>query len=119
MDGASDQFLTGTCLAANKHGGICRRHCRHKFQDAVQRLALADNLLKISFSMNLVLKVKLFLSEFVRKLRYLAVGQGVFHCNRHLTRNLHEKVDINPEEGSFLKPGKLQNAQRPIMADQG
>src|SRR5260370_20957330 len=119
MDGASDQFLSRTRLAANKHGGRCWRPRLHELKDAVQRLALAYDLLKISLGTNLVLKVKLFLSEFVREFRYLAVGQCVFHCNSHLTRNLHEKVDITLGERSCRKPGESQNAQPPIVADQG
>src|SRR5258708_13795025 len=119
MDGASDQFLSGTRLAPNKHGGRCWRKSLHELKDAVQRLALADNLLKISLGTNLVLKVKLFLSEFVREFRYLPIGECVFNGNGYLVRDLSQEIDVFFAIGIVLSPTDSQDAGCKISAQQG
>src|SRR5260370_19232685 len=118
MESTSNKILAGTRLAINEHGRSSGRHRLHKFQDTVQRLARADDLIKLSYGTNLVLKIKLFLSEFVREFRYLAVGQRVFYSNRYLTRNLNQKVDIIFREGTRLQTREPQYAQHSSTANQ-
>src|ERR1700751_3877699 len=103
MNGTCDQFLTCTRLTEDKDGRVGWRHCLHQFQKPVQRLTLADDLLKIGFAANLVFEIKLLLCELVAELGYLAIGQRVFHCNRYLSCNLHQKVDVLLREGNRLQ----------------
>ena len=103
MNGTGNQFLTCTRLAEDKDGRVGWCHCLHKFQNPVQGLTFADDLLKISFAANLVLQIELLLCELVAELGYLAIGQRVFHCNRYLRCNLRQKVDILLREANCLQ----------------
>src|SRR5207245_2919060 len=57
VDRASDEFLAGTSLALNQHGGVGRRDSFHLLQNTLQRCALPDDLFEVGFGSDLVLQV--------------------------------------------------------------
>src|ERR1700760_849216 len=105
VDGTRDQLLAAAGLAINENGGISRCHRLDLAQDPPENRAVADDLLKIQLAADLVLKVEIFLSEFIGELRNSAVRQRVVDGNGHLPGDLQQKLNIMLGEGVFAKPG--------------
>ena len=94
VQGAGDKFLARPRLPLNQHGGIRRRDDLDLLQDALEAVALPDDLFEVVIATNFVFEVEFFLSQFILQFGNFAVRQRVLDRERALARNLGEQLDV-------------------------
>src|ERR1700755_2631794 len=102
----------------NENGGVCRGDRLDLAQDPPENRAVADDLLKVQLAADLVLKVEIFLSQFIGELRNSAVRQCVVDGDGNLASDLQQKLNIALGEGVFAKPGNGEYTEHPIAANE-
>ena len=118
VDGARDQLLAGAAFTLNQHGRIGRRHGLHVAQHALQRLAVAYDLLEIVPVRISSSRYSFSSSQLVFELFNLAKGQRILHRDGQFVADLRKQFDVLWREGRFAHAGDIQGAQRLVAAQQ-
>src|SRR5277367_18370 len=72
MNGGSDQFLTGACLADQKHTGIGRSHLFNLLQNMPKRRTLADQTLMMTANnLDFLLQIYVFAVQLIAQASHL------------------------------------------------
>ncbi len=106
VNGARNQLLSRTGIAQQQDGRIAQRDRFYQLQNVFQWGTRPNDLVKTHFAANLFFQIQLFLSQFVFKLRDLAVGERVFNRNGNLPRDYSEILSVIRAERVFLPPAK-------------
>src|SRR5260370_24889357 len=117
MNGACNQFLTGTGVSIDEHGRVSRSDRLHLLQHAPQGSTFSDDLCEIHFATDFILKIELFLRELVFQLSNLPISKCILHGNGNLISDLGQKLDIVAGERIVLIFEHTECAQHATSAN--
>src|SRR5579862_1485544 len=89
-----EQLFSSAGLSQNQDRGIRRRNRLNLFQDPPDLRAVANDLLKIKLSFQLVFQILLLLRELVLELGHAPECHGIAQGYRYLAGDLHEQVHV-------------------------
>src|SRR5262249_21675411 len=118
MDGPRNQFFPGPRFTAYQNCRVGAGHCFHILQCALERSAVADDLLEIVFSANLFLEVELFFLELVFEGVDFAISKRVFDGNSQLFGHLAQDPAVLFAKRVLLHAGHTKDSQRAIARDE-
>ena len=94
VDGARQQFLAGSRLALDQHGGIGGRDGLNLAQHVAQAGAFAHDVVEAVLEIDLFFEILLLLGQAVAQLGNLLKGQRVVDGHGHLARHLGQHFRV-------------------------
>src|SRR5258705_4901055 len=103
MNRACDEFFAGPGLSVNQDRRARFCNCLNLPQNVPERLTLADDVLKITITLNRFFEVELLFFQFVLERINLVKCKRILHRKRDLICDLDEQLNVIRSEGVFLE----------------
>ena len=109
------ELLARTGFAQDKNRRTGRGDDLDLLQDPLESGAVAHNLLEVELGTHLILKIQLFLRQFVLQLGDLLIRQRVLYGNRHLLCHLAQQIYIVLSKRVLIASAHVQCPPHAIM----
>src|SRR5215467_14289259 len=116
---SGEQLLAGAGFAQQEHACICRCYGLDLMKDMAPGGAVADHLLEIVFGVDLCFEIKPLHFQVVARSTQASVSEGVVKCQRDLSSDLRQQIEVGFAEGICLAAAHTQKAQRTLSSDEG
>jgi hypothetical protein len=119
MDGAGQEFFTGPGLSDNQHRRASLCHHLDLLLHALERQALANDLLEIVFCPNFFFEVQFLFGQFVLERVDLAERERVLHRDGHLIGDLGEHIHVIVSKRVVRQSHHTQDTESTVAGDEG
>ena len=116
MNGAGNQFLSGSRFSKNHHRRIRASYGLHLLKYVLQRGAFPYDFFKIVFGSDLIFQVELLLRQLVLQFSDFLKRQGVIDRDRNLVGHFAEQIQIALSERGLLEAADTQGSEKAFPA---